>query len=399
MASDTGIRLTVRSVDALTARGRDTMYWDRDLPGFGVRVYRSGRKVYIAQARGPSGTRRAVVGRHGKMQPKVARREAAAMIDRIRRGEAAVPAEPEPEPTVADLARRYMKAHVEVNCRPGSVETLGRIVRLYVVPELGHLPVSAVDRSHVSALHDRMRDKPYQANRTVDAIARMFSLAEAWELVPPGRNPCRSVRRYRESRRERFLTAEEYRRVGAALDEAEAKGWLMASAVAAIRLLLLTGCRKNEIATLKWDDIDRTAREIRISDAKTGPRRVPLTPAVEWVLGRIPREDGNPWVIAGKKKDTHLTNLDEAWRRLRARAGVKDVRLHDARHSYASRALACGEGLSSIARLLGHSKVTTTARYAHLARDTEKAAAATVGASIGADLLDGRREDAAEGRE
>ena len=399
MASDTGIRLTVRSVDALTARGRDTMYWDRDLPGFGVRVYRSGRKVYIAQARGPAGTRRAVVGRHGKMQPKVARREAAAMIDRIRRGEAAVPAEPEPEPTVADLARRYMKAHVEVNCRPGSIETLGRIVRLYVIPELGHLPVSAVDRSHVSALHDGMRDKPYQANRTVDAIARMFSLAEAWELVPPGRNPCRSVRRYRESRRERFLTADEYRRVGAALDEAEAKGWLMASAVAAIRLLLLTGCRKNEIAALRWDDIDRTAREIRISDAKTGPRRVPLTPAVEWVLGRIPREDGNPWVIAGKKKGTHLTNLDEAWRRLRARAGVKDVRLHDARHSYASRALACGEGLSSIARLLGHSKVTTTARYAHLARDTEKAAAATVGASIGADLFGGGREDAAEGRE
>ena len=218
MASDTGIRLTVRSVDALTARGRDTLYWDRDLPGFGVRVYRTGRKVYVAQARGPSGTRRAVVGRHGKMQPKVARRAAAAMIDRIRRGEDPVPPEPEPEPTVADLAERYMKAHVEVNCRPSSIDTLGRIVRLYVVPELGELPVSGVDRSHVSALHDRMRDKPYQANRTVDVVARMFSLAEAWELVPPGRNPCRSVRRYRESRRERFLTADEYRRVGAALD-------------------------------------------------------------------------------------------------------------------------------------------------------------------------------------
>ena len=399
MPSDTSIRLTVRSVDALTARGRDTMFWDRDLPGFGVRVYRTGRKVYIAQARGPSGTRRAVVGRHGKMQPKAARREAAAMIDRIRRGEDPVPAEPEPEPTVADLAERFMKTHVEVNCRPKTVETLGHVVRRHIVPELGALAISKVERSHLSALHHKMRETPYQANRTVDAVARMFSLAEAWELMPSGRNPCRSVRRYRESPRERFLSADEYRRLGAALDAAEADGSVMPSAIAAIRLLLLTGCRKMEIVTLRWDDLDRTAGEVRLSDTKTGTRRVPLTPAVEWVLGRIPRADDNPWVIAGRKKNTHLSNLDEAWRRICARAELKDMRIHDCRHSYASRALALGEGLSMIGELLGHRKVATTARYAHLARDTERVSAAKVGASIGADLLDGgRRTDAAEGR-
>ena len=369
------------------------MYWDADLPGFGVRVYRTGRKVYIVQARGPAGTRRAVVGRHGDMEPKAARREAAAMIDRIKRGEDPVPPEPAPEPTVAELAERYMKAHVEVNCRPKSVEALGRVVRLYVVPELGALPVSAVERSHVAELHHEMRDKPYQANRTVDVLAKMFRLAEAWGLVPPRRNPCRSVRRYREHRRDRFLTAEEYRRVGEVLDEAEADGSAMPSAIAAIRLLLLTGCRKNEIVTLRWDDIDRTAGELRLSDAKSGPRRVPLTPAVEWVLDRVPRIKDNPWVFAGEKQGAHVTNLDEVWRRLRVRADLEDVRVHDLRHSYASRALALGEGLPLIGKLLGHRKVTTTARYAHLARDTEKVSATKVGASIGADLLDGARAD------
>ena len=387
MPGNAAVKLTMRTVDALSTADRDALFWDRDLPGFGVRVYRTGRKVYIVQTRGPAGSKRAVVGRHGEVRADAARRRAVVMIDRIKRGEEPAPREPAPEPTVADLAERYMKAHVEVNCRPGTVETFGRIVRLYIVPELGHLRLSEVDRSHVSALHYRMRDKPYQANQTVSVLAKMFRLAEAWGMTPPRRNPCRSVRHYKEHRRERFLTPDEYRRLGRVLDEAEADGSVFPSAVPAIRLLLLTGCRKNEIVTLRWDDIDRTAGEIRLRDAKTGARRAPLTPAVEWVLAGIPRIEGNPWVIAGQNPGDHLKNLDAIWLRLRKRARLDGVRIHDARHSFASRALAIGEGLPAIGRLLGHRKVTTTARYAHLERDTEKAAAAKVGGSIGADIL------------
>ena len=151
--------------------------------------------------------------------------------------------------------------------------------------------------------------------------------------------------------------------------------------------MLLPGCRRNEILTLRWDDVDHTARELRLRDGKTGWRSVPLTPAVEAVLAGIPRTKDNPWLIAGRKPGTRLTNLDAIWMRLRRRAGLDDVRLHDCRHSYASRALALGEGLSMIGALLGHAKVATTARYAHLARDTEKASAAKVGGSIGADIL------------
>ena len=167
----------------------------------------------------------------------------------------------------------------------------------------------------------------------------------------------------------------------------------MAAAVAAIRLLLLTGCRRNEILTLRWDDLDRTAGELRLRDTKTGPRRVPLTPAVDRVLARIPRIEGNPWVIAGEKPGGRLGGIDRLWYRLRARAGLDDVRLHDCRHSFASQALALGEGLPLIARLLGHKTVMTTVKYAHLARDTEKASAAKVGDSIGNDLLSLEPED------
>ena len=160
-------------------------------------------------------------------------------------------------------------------------------------------------------------------------------------------------------------------------------------AVAAIRLLMLTGCRKSEILSLQWTDIDLEAGELRLRESKTGPRAVPLSPPAAKVLAELPRVPGNPWVIPGQKPDTHMTNLDDPWRIVRERAGVENVRIHDCRHSFASRALALGESLPVIAKLLGHSQIRTTARYAHLARDSVRAAAARVAASIAEDFLKG----------
>ena len=143
---------------------------------------------------------------------------------------------------------------------------------------------------------------------------------------------------------------------------------------------------------MRWDDVDRTAGELRLRDAKTDARMVPLTPTALEVLADIPRVPGNPWVFVGQKPGTRLSSIDQHWQRLRVRAGLDDVRIHDLRHTYASRALALGESLTMIGKLLGHSKVGTTARYAHLARDTEKASAAKVAGSISADIMP---EDAA----
>ncbi len=374
-------KLSKRTVDTLCVQSKEAVFWDRDLPGFGVRVYTTGRKVYVVQSRGPDGPKRVTIGRHGKISAEQARKDAAVLIDRIKRGEPPVPPPPVPAWTVSALAERYMEAHVAVSCRPATIKIYRAVVTKYILPELGELPIDAVDRAHVSALHCALRDKPYQANRAVEVLSKMLSLAEAWGLTPPRQNPCRSVRKYQERRRERFLTAEEYRRLGRVLDAAEADGSAWPSAIAALRLLLLTGCRRGEVVTLRWDDVDRTAGELRLRDSKTGARRVPLTPAVEAVLDGIPRIAGNPWVIVGQKPAAHLLSLHPIWIRLRARAGLEDVRIHDLRHSYASRALALGEGLPMIGKLLGHTKVTTTARYAHLARDTEKISAAKVGGS------------------
>ena len=380
------LRLTTRSVAALPATGRDTVHWDRDLPGFGVRVQRNGRKVYVVQSRGPAGLKRATLGPVAGKALDERRREAAEVIDRIKRGLDPIAPEPEPEPTVADLAARCMRAYVKVHCKPKTERLYRTAIDLHIVPALGAMAVKDVRSSHVIELHDHLRDTPSMANHVVGMLSKMFSLAQTWDLVPRGRNPCRAVNHYREQPRERFLTPEEYRSVGAALRQAEAKASMWPPAIAAIRLLMLTGCRKSEILTLRWDDIDRTTGEFRLRDGKRGPRMVPLTTPVLMVLDGIERVEGNPWVIRSQKRGIHLPDLNHYWNRIQAHAGLEGVRIHDLRHSHASRALALGESLTMIGRLLGHSKVGTTARYAHLVHDAEKAAAARTGDSIGTHL-------------
>ena len=188
-------------------------------------------------------------------------------------------------------------------------------------------------------------------------------------------------------RRERFLTDAEFRRLGTALDELEATGRLSPHAAAALRLLMLTGCRRNEILTLRWEDVHLEAHELRLRDSKTGPRTVSLSPEAADVLAAIPRVPHNPWVIPGAKPGQRLSSIFEPWRRTRARAGLDDVRIHDLRHSYASRALALGESLPVIAKLLGHARIQTTARYTHLTRDAVKDAATRVANEIAQDIF------------
>ena len=201
------------------------------------------------------------------------------------------------------------------------------------------------------------------------------NLAEVWGLRPDGSNPCRHVKKYKEEKRERFLSVKEYQRLGNALKQAKEEGSETLSAINAIWLLMLTGCRLNEIMSLKWNYIDFDTREFRLPDSKTGAKTVHLGAAVIDRLKNIEKLEDNEFVITGKKEGSHLSDLQHPWRRIRKLAKLDDVRLHDLRHSFASGGLAVGEDLPMIGKLLGHSQVQTTARYAHLANDPVKAAA------------------------
>ncbi len=378
-------RSTVEKLEA----DKDTVFWDSELLGFGVRVYPTGRKVYVVQTRtGGENGKRVTVGRHGVITPEEARRRAALIVSRIKAGEDPIP---EPlavtkGPTVGDLAAVYLEEIVEVRLKPASAKVYRSVIGKHVLPALGGKPALSVDHAAVSALHHSLAATPSVANRAVEMLFRIYRAAEERELILEGSNPCRQVSKNRPRRHERFLTDREFRRLGRVLDEEEKNGGGRMYAAMAIRLLLLTGCRKNEILNLRWGHVDLEAREMRLEDGKTGPRRVQLSPAAAEVLARIPRVEENPYVIPGMQPGSRMSELQRPWMRIRERAGLQDMRLHDCRHSFASRALALGESLPAIGRLLGHSQVQTTARYAHLARDTLHESALRVSSRIEAAL-------------
>ena len=380
--------LSNRAVGKLAVE-KDTVFWDRELTGFGVRVYPTGARVYIAQARGPEGPRRVAVGRHGVIHAEQARQRAALIIARIKAGETPVPEPMKPSggPSVAEVAARYLTEYVSVRCKPSTAAATRSVLEKHITPALGRLPLAAVERAQVAELHQRLYETPAVSNMAVGALSSMYKLACEWGLVPDGvPNPCRSIVKYPGRKRERFLTDEEFIRLGEVLDEVETRGGASAPAVAAIRLLALTGCRRSEILSLRWEDVAFDESELKLPDTKTGARVVPLPPRAVELLASLPRIEGNPWVIPGRKPGTHLRQIDDAWKIIRARAGLHDVRIHDLRHSYASRALALGESLPMIGRLLGHKQIETTARYAHLARDSAQEAAERVAASIAEDM-------------
>ena len=360
------------------------------MAGFGVRVYPSGAKVYLVQTRVGGKTKRLTIGRHGLVSAEDARLEAAELISRIKRGKESTGSESVTTTvigtTLAEVANRYMREHVAVRCKPTTARAYRVALENYLLPEFGSRSLEAIGQDQVAALHYRLHKTPAMANQVVEVLSRLFYAAESWGVAPESGNPCQFVKKYKKRSCERFLSEEEFRRLGDVLCEMQAMGTLSESAAAAFRLLMLTGCRRNEILTLQWSDVDLEAGELRLRDAKTGARWVALSPTARQVLATIPRRPGNPWVVSGRGATARLSNLNMPWIAVRKRAGLEDVRIHDLRHSFASRALALGESLPMIGKLLGHRQVQTTARYAHLAQESVKASSARVSESIAVDM-------------
>lgn len=377
-------KLTKRIVDAAEIRATEYFIWDDDIPGFGLRVLPSKRKSYIVQYRAGRRSRRMSLGLSTVLTCEQARTRAIAIIAAAKNGEdpAAKRDADRQAITVKELAERFDKEHISVRVKESTAKGYRRMLERVIVPALGRHRVTEVTRADIAKIHHDLRHIPYDANRCLEIISKMFSLAEMWGLRPEGTNPRKHIKKYPEEKRERFLSAAELRRVGEVLREMEDEGIELPSAVAAVRLLILTGCRLGEIMTLKWEYVDIPGKALRLPDSKTGAKVVHLgQPAIE-VLEKIKRVETNPWVIVGTKSGAPLSDLQPFWQRVRARAGLKDVRIHDLRHTFASTAVAAGQGLPMIGKLLGHTQVQTTARYAHLAADPVKEAANQVSESI-----------------
>ena len=407
-------KLTKRAIDSLRPNAADDYcVWDTDLKGFGVRVWPSGRRVFVVQYRpqGARQTRYLTLGQYGPLTVDEARK-----LAKVRLGAVASGADPARErrsareaPTVRELGEAYLD-DVRAKKKPATAREYARLWEKHVLPALGTAKAAAVTGADVAKLHRKMKGTPYGANRVLALLGAFFSFAAKEGVRARHDNPAHGVEPYAETARERFLTPAEFTRLGDALIRAEREGLPSAPqhrrnasseatakhrpksadkpipanpfAVAAIRLLCLTGCREGEILGLRWSDVDLERGFLRLGDTKTGRSIRPLgAPAAE-ILAAMPREEGSPFVLPGEKPGTHLVELKRVWAAVRHAAKLDGVRIHDLRHSFASVPAIGGDSLLVIRSLLGHADVKTTQRYAHLGDDPVKASADRTSSTI-----------------
>ena len=404
------MKLTKTAIDQATYHGTEhpskdgktlwsrCVLWDDAVPGLGLRITPAGKKSFVLSYRSGSRKRQMTLGTYGVLTLQQARAKAFRALAGVMEGR-----DPLSERqgaaqgvTMKDLADRYLREHAEVKKKPTSVKTDQLMLRAYVLPKLGRLKIADVSRRDVTALHHSLRAKPYTANRVLALLSKMLNLAEKWELRVDGSNPCRHVERFKEAKRERFLSPAEQAQLADALEEAERAGTASPHAIAAIRLLIFTGCRLREILRLRWENVDSEKGRLHLPDSKTGAKTVYLAAPAREVLAGLPRTKGNPWVIEGWRRGSHLTDLKGPWKRVCESAGLENLRIHDLRHSFAAVGAGLGLSLPMIGKLLGHSQPSTTARYAHLAGDPMHEAADRIGAELTAAM---KREEKVPGVE
>ncbi len=421
------IRITKRAVDLALPSVKRRFVWDAELKGFGIQIEPTGTKTYILRYRpkglGNSGPKRFFkIGRHGDLTADEARSQAKAVLGIVASGgdPALTAKEARAEHiragramTVADLGTLFLKEHVTAKRKSSTAENYRLLLEKHVYPAVGLAKVETLTRADLVRMHNAMRERPHTANRVLAVIGSMISFAVKLDILPEGLNPTRGIERYREEGRERYLTSDELQRLGEALEEAETVGlpwdidwanpdskhvpkeWkgqrekLDAHAVAALRLLLLTGARLREILHLKWRYVDLDRGLLLLPDSKTGRKTIVLSAAAMAILLDFAEKDRrriaqsrDAFVIKGQFDDRPRADLKKPWDAVRRRAGLEDVRLHDLRHTFASIGAGSSLGLPIVGKLLGHSQPQTTARYAHLDADPLRRATDIIGDHI-----------------
>jgi integrase len=379
-----GQRLSDKVVKGLPAPPKgNRIAYDSDVPGFGCRVTAAGARAFILNYRRKAdGTeRRYTIGTFPAWSVAGAREEARRLRREVDSGRDPL-GEHESEraaPTVSNLTSRFLEEHVAKQ-RPHTQTEYRSILNNDILPTLGKLKVAAVAFEHVERLHAAITKRaPVRANRTLAVTSKMFTLAIKWRMRTD--NPCKGVERNREHHRRRYLKPDELARLTKAL--AEDRNQLAADA---IRLLLLTGARKNEVLSATWDQFDLAAgiwTKPHTATKQGREHRVPLNAPARQLLGRLHgSRNGSEWVFPRRAGGQHREDLKYSWRRICKAAGIAGLRVHDLRHSHASALVSAGFSFPVIGALLGHSQPATTSRYAHLLDDPLREASERVGAII-----------------
>lgn len=389
-------RISKRSVDAFecpAGKPRDIL-WDTAITGFACIAFKNGKKTFIAQWRDHGRLRRAHLGQYGALTPDQARAEAQKLLGKVAAG-----ADPIGDRAAARhaqpfrvIAEEYLKDLAALKRAPSTIAEYRRLLEASIYPCIGNIKMVELRRVDVHELHRGLSKSPYIANKCVAVISAVWNWHAKLHSLPATSNPC-AITKNPETHRIRILSPAELERLGEALATSTANP----SAIAAIRLLLLTGCRLNEILHAKHEYIDFERHVLNLPTSKTGAREVYLNDAAIEILASIEKVKDSPYLFHGTRPGLPLHDIKKPWRAVIAAAGLEGLRIHDLRHAHASVGAAAGLSLPIIGKLLGHSQPATTARYAHLAADPIHAAANQIGEKISAAMNRNRSDPAPAG--
>jgi integrase len=397
------IKLTQKVIENLSpATERFCLVEDSEQRGLQLRVNLDGTKTWLVFYRINGQRRRPSIGRYPEMNVERARLAARKIVSDADAGVdySILKHAARQGMTLKAFCEEVFLPDSEKRMRPRTVYEHRSRLRVHVFPMLGKRKLNTLSVADVRRLHASMAEIPSAANRTIELLRLVINKAIAWGHLPEDAgNPALKVQRFKEHPRERFLQPDEIGRFAAALDKAEADGSEPLQAILAIKLLLMTGCRRNEILELEWADVDVAHRVINLPDAKskTGARTVHLSPAAVEIVERLRnlQTQGNAFVVEGHCHGKRLVGIHRIWDRLRKAAAMPDLRLHDLRHSFASAAVWSGVNLPIVGGLLGHRQPRTTGRYAHLADSVLTQAADLVGQAL-AEAMSGKVIDLAQ---
>ena len=363
---------------------------DTEEPGFGVRCQRGAPTFFVRKY--ANGRRHfETIGEFGTggLTVTTARDKASRMIAAIRDGIS--PAERRARdramPTVAVLAEKWLDVHVDAKLKPKTAKDYRSTLNTHVLPALGKLRTDRLDEMSVADMHQRGRSSPYAANRALAVVSKMMDFAERQGFRPKGSNPVKGIERFREEKRERFLSFEELTALGHALSAPEVVDRHSPFSIAAIGFLLLTGMRLQEVLRLRHGEVDLQRAMLFLGDSKTGKKSVVLGAHATDLLGSLPSMADSPWVFPSSV-DPHkpMYDVKKTWATVSRVAGLEGVRIHDLRHTFASVAASAGGSLPMIGRLLGQSQAHTTERYSHFSHDPVRELADRASAIIASSL-------------
>ena len=368
-------RLTDTAIARLRPEPREYTVWDTHVPGLGVRVRPSGHRTYIHHRTSATGVKKVSLG------PVTLRG-----IAEVRRAcVAAATVETRPSarndaPLLRDFVAGPWKSACYDRWKPSTQKATRSALKCQLLPTFGAMRLDRISRVMVVRWFDAYSaTAPGGANQVLDLLRQILNHALVCGHIAS--NPARNIRRNPRPKRTRFLSREEIGRLHRVLDQHAERSSSKRRQADVIRLLLLTGCRKNEIVRLRWQEVD--GGRLNLIDSKTGPRRVFLNRQARTILERQPRLGGSPWVFPSLRTSTRPQDDGlRLWYTVRREAGIEDVRLHDLRHSVATHAVMNGVPLPVVARLLGHRHPSMTLRYAHVGDSETEASAERVGQTI-----------------